>query len=93
MSAIENSTSMSDEEKAKINKLVDSLIDKELSELELEKKQSKEEIERQRRYLIEDVMDVGNSLANEIENKPDAKLNYSRPTKSLFKQLIDFVFG
>ena len=84
---------LSKEDETHINQLVDSMIDKELSELELEKKEAKEEIERQKRYLIEDVLDMGDTFVNEMEKRPDVKLNYSPPKKSLFKQLIEFVFG
>lgn len=53
------------------------------NEIEFEKKIINEEIERNKRYLIEEVLIDGESLLKEIER---------REKKSLWSKFMDFIF-
>jgi len=53
------------------------------NEIELEKKTINEELERSKRYLVEEVLQDGESLLAEIDRKEK---------KSFLSRLIDFIF-
>lgn len=75
----------------KINKLDSEIQD--LKKFDEEKKQSAEELDKIKKYLIEEVVDDGYSLVKEMESKRDITLDYDSPYKQLVNEYYDFDKG
>jgi len=61
-----------------------------LKKFDEEKKQSSEELDKIKKYLIEEVVDEGDTLVKEMESKRNVTLDYDSPYKKLVNEYYEF---
>jgi hypothetical protein len=77
-----------DDKKQQIQKLEADLG--EYKEIESSKINSSQELERNKKYLIEEVVDDGDSLVQDMETKRDVNLDYESPYQKMVHEYYNF---